>query len=260
MTPVEAVMGLVLVLLAVLVVGLLRSHAEILRELHDLQHGASPERGPSPTQVRPGVAMPRGTGRAAEAFDLVGIDPEGDAVKVAVSGTSESTLLLFLSSGCLSCRGFWDALADRSSLGLRPSIRPVAVTKGPHEESLASIAALAPASCLTVLSSAAWDDYDVPVAPYAVLVDTDGRVVGEGAAATWAQVRELMHQALDDALLGGDADLRARVDELRRRRGATGDRDAATDEALLAAGIGPDHPSLWPDGPPEASEDKDPAR
>jgi hypothetical protein len=246
MTALVAVLGLVVALLAVLVVGLLRSHADIIKELHDLRQdlGGGPSRL-TPSQVRPGVALPRGTGSGAQGADLVGVDADGDAMKLAVSGTDQSTLLLFLSSGCLTCRAFWDALADRSTLGLDPSIRAVAVTKGPEEESLAAITALAPAEVQTILTTAAWDDYGVPVAPYAILVDQTGRVIGEGAAATWEQVRDLMHQALADAGAGHDADLRRRVESLRRRRGATGDRDAATDEVLLAAGIGPDHPSVW---------------
>ncbi len=255
MTPVEGALALVSALLAVLVVGLLRSHAEILRQLHDLEHGGGAGADRDAPRMRLGVARPRGAGREAQGADIVGIDPEGDAVKVAVSDNADSTLLLFLSAGCLSCRGFWDALADISALGLRPGIRPVAVAKGPHEESVSAIAALAPAHVVTVLSSEAWDDYEVPVAPYAVLVDGSGEVIGEGAAATWAQVRDLMNQALDDARAGDDADLRARVARMRRRGGATGDRDAATDEALLDAGIGPDHPSLWPEPRPHDPSD-----
>ncbi len=248
MTAVVVALGAIVALLAVLVVGLLRSHADILRELHDLRGGAADPGRLDPARVRPGVSLPRGTGAASVGADLVGITPEGDAVQIAVQGTDTHTLLLFLSSGCMSCRGFWEALADLSSLGLGPSIRPIAVTKGPDEESISSIAALAPGSVATVLSSAAWDDYEVPVAPYAILVARGtGQVLGEGAGVTWEQVRDLMQQALADAEVGMDGDLAARVEALRRRRGATGDRDAQTDYELLAAGIGPDHPSLRPE-------------
>ena len=254
MTAVVVALGLIVGMLAVLVVGLLRSHAEILRELHDLR-GTDDASSRAPTRVRPGVALPRGTGAAASGADLVGITPEGDAVQIAVRGADQHTLLLFLSSGCLTCRGFWDALADEANLGLDRSIRPIAVTQGIEQESLSAIAALAPGGVPTVLSSEAWDDYDVPVAPYAILVAREsGQVVGEGAGATWAQVRDLMAQALADLALGDDADLRQRVEALRRRRGATGQRDARTDYELMAAGIGPDHPSLWQD--PFDIEDK----
>lgn len=248
MTAVVVALGTVVALLAVLVVGLLRSHADILRELHDLRAGGADTGRLDPSRVRPGVALPRGTGAASVGADLVGVTPEGDAVQIAVRGTDTHTLLVFLSSGCLSCRGFWEALADLPSLGLGPSIRAIAVTKGPDEESISAIAALAPGAVATVLSSSAWDDYEVPVAPYAILVaQGTGQVLGEGAGATWGQVRDLMQQALADLEVGMDADLQARVEALRRRRGATGDRDAQTDYELLAAGIGPDHPSLHPE-------------
>lgn len=244
MTAVVVALGTCVALLGILVVGLLRSHAEILRELHDLRGGAAPDLAAE--RLRPGVALPRGTEAAAAGSDLTGLTPSGDAVQIAVSGSERSTLLLFLSSGCLTCRGFWDALGDAATLGLDEQIQPIAVTKGPEVESLASIVALAPADVPTVLTSQAWDDYDVPVAPYAILVDPSGRVIGEGAATTWAQVRDLMHQALADVAAGQDADLRRRVEALRTRRGATGDRDAGVDAVLLAAGIAPDHPSLRP--------------
>jgi len=248
MTALVVGLAAVVALLAILVVGLLRSHAEILKELHDLRGGADGPTSQPPTRVRPGVALPRGTGAAAQGADLAGLTPAGDAVQIAVRGAEVHTLLLFLSSGCLTCRGFWDALADQASLGLGPSLRAIAVTKGPDQESLSAITALAPADVPTVLSSEAWDDYDVPVAPYAILVaGGTGHILGEGAGATWPQVRDLMRQALADSELGSDADLRQRVDALQRRRGATGRRDARTDYELLAAGIGPDHPSLRPD-------------
>ena len=250
-------LGAVVALLSVLVVGLLRSHAEILRELHALREGDPGPVGEHRRGVRPGVALPRGSGSVATGADLVGIDPAGDAVKVTVSGTDQATLLLFLTSGCLTCRVFWDVLADPATMGLRPSIRAVAVTKGPDEESLTSLAALAGPHVTTVLTSEAWDAYGVPVAPYAILVDPSGRVIGEGAAATWTQLRELMHQALDDAAVGNDEELRRRVEALRRRGGATGDRDAQTDAILLAAGIGPDDPSLWPTPAPPHAPDGD---
>ena len=73
--------------------------------------------------------------------------------------------------------------------------RLLVVTKGSEAESPATIRKLAPTGVHTVLSSAAWSDYRIPVAPYFVLVDgTSGDVIGEGAAATWEQVRDLMAQ------------------------------------------------------------------
>lgn len=238
----------VVALLAVLVAGLLRSHAEILRALHDLgvddemlsgQAAASGSDTPL-FQVRPGVALPRGEDSAQQVGEVAGVDPWGAPVSVAVAGTQHRTLLLFLSSGCLTCANFWDALEDPDSLGLRKDIRPVVVTKGPDQESEARVRELAPDGVQVVMSSDAWPAFEVPVAPYAILVEgTDGRVLGEGASASWEQVRTLMHQALDD--------LDAR-DEVPWRRGRTGRgkvREASVDAELLAAGITPGHPSLF---------------
>ena len=49
------------------------------------------------------------------------------------------------------------------------------------------------------MSSEAWEHYDVPYAPYFVYVSGPaGRVVGEGVAATWEEVRALVANAVAD--------------------------------------------------------------
>src|SRR5205807_944413 len=132
-------------------------------------------------------------------FDITGVTPIGDPVSIAVSGTNRLTLVAFLSSTCLTCRSFWSAFADRH-LQVPGDARLVIVAKGPEAESPSALRKLAPAEATTVLSSAAWTSYGVPVAPYFVLVDGEsGDVVGEGAATTWEQVRNLMDNALADA-------------------------------------------------------------
>ena len=93
----------------------------------------------------------------------------------------------------------------------------------------------------------------MPGSPYFVYVE-DGVVTGEGSSTTWAQVRDLMGQAVDDTA-GGPPGPRA-----RRRAGGTGGPGTATDgddpvsidRELLGAGIHPGHPSLYE--PPEAAE------
>ena len=72
-----------------------------------------------------------------------------------------------------------------------------------------------------VMSSQAWEDYAVPGSPYFVLVER-GEIRGEGVATTWDALTSLL----------GDA-----VEEQR-----------GVDERLAAAGIGPDHPSLFGGG------------
>ena len=233
----------VIVLLAVLVAGLLRSHAEILRALHDL--GAGTERDPHSPVRR------RATGEAAvadlaPASDVVGARPGGGASKVGVVGTEHDTLLAFLSSGCAACAEFWRTF-DGDALDLPgEDTRLVVVTKSPSEESEAHVVGLAPEKVPVVMSTAAWEDYGVPVTPYFVLVDGPaGRVVGEGAANGWEQVHSLLTRAVADAGLA-----RARAPRTPRPARFR-EREALADEELLAAGIAPGNPSLYPESPPE---------
>ena len=97
------------------------------------------------------------------------------------------------------------------------------------------------------MSSQAYDDYAVPANPYFFLVDGPaGRVLGEGAAASWTQVAELLARAAADA--GLDATRRPAATRPGARRRMSGpERAARADAELLAAGIGPGHPSLYPD-------------
>jgi hypothetical protein len=91
------------------------------------------------------------------------------------------------------------------------------------------------------MSTDAWTSYEVPGSPYFILVDgRAGRVVGEGSAGKWSEVRDLMAQALDDA--------NAHADPAHRAGSADRDRADRVEAELLAAGIGPGHPSLYGDG------------
>lgn len=243
-------LGLVVGLLTVLVIGLLRSHAEILRALHDLgvhlEDGAEgatagalgATRGPGATAA--GVPRPRAEASVGDvAHDISGDLPEGGSAQVAVVDVPHATVLAFLSSGCGTCAGFWEALADDDLRRLPGGdARVVIVTQGHEHESAATVADLAPVDVVTVMSSEAWDSYRVPVSPYFVLVDgPSGRVVGEGAGTTWEQVVDLLGRSV------ADQDI---VAAQRRRSRRGGERAAEVDRALLAAGIGPDDPSLYP--------------
>lgn len=259
MTAVVVAEGFVIVLLAVLVVGLLRSHAEILRRLHDLGAGVYDEDGdvaagratPAPPvepeiRTRPGVPEPRPA--VSGVHDLAGVTPAGAARNVQVRGVGHATLLAFLSSGCATCLDFWRSFAagEASRLPGRDT-RLVIVTKGPGDESVSAVAALAPEQVTTLMSSEAFDDYGVPVSPYFILVDgPTGAVVGEGAAGSWPQVRNLLGQAAADA--GYDVDqpsLDTTATATRRARQGGREREARADAELAAAGIGPGHPSLY---------------
>ncbi len=255
--------GVVVALLAVLVVGLLRTHAEILRRLHDLGAGVYDDQAPAqssrpapvagPIRTQPGVAEPRT--RDTPAFDLSGTTPDGAAAVVGVVDRPHTTLLAFLTSGCTTCRGFWDAFAGGAADAL-PGVDThlVVVTKGPQNESVSKVAELAGDRVRTVMSSEAWQDYEVPVSPYFVLVDGPrGEILGEGSGTTWSQVAGLLEQACADADLTPTA--AAEPSSSRGRpRGLNGPgREQRADEELARAGIGPGHPSLYGLDPPEAA-------
>lgn len=184
MSVLVAVETTLLVLLSVLVAGLLRSHAEILRALHRL--GVDLDTG-APSVPAPGAA-PVGT-----AYDVAGVTPDGDAVHVGVLGGRQATLLAFLSSGCVTCEPLWDGLR-RGGPELPDRARVVAVTRGAGHESPARLQGLAPDGVPVVMSDAAWEDYAVPGAPYFVYVDGAG-IAGQGAARDWAQLTSLLERA-----------------------------------------------------------------
>lgn len=234
-------------LLALLVAGLLRSHAEILRSLHGL--GAGLNLDSQPGSQGPSVPTNLRDPSSTAGFDLVGTTPRGEATAVGVAGAEQGTLLAFLSSGCAGCGAFWEAFAADSELSVPGGARLVVVTKDPDEESQSTIVRLAPPDVTVVMSTEAWRDYEVPVAPYFLYVDgASGQVVGEGSGTNWAQVSSLLSQAVGDAGLPGTE---TKADERRRRRlrAQAGDaaREKRAEEKLLAAGIHPGHPSLYPD-------------
>lgn len=233
--------GVALFLLALLVAGLLRSHAEILRALHDLGAGIDPD-GAQPPARRPEGPTATISRSSSPAHDVVGLDRHGATAAVAVSGAEHDTLLAFLSTGCDTCRPFWSAL--RAGVDL-PGVRIVVVVA--DEESESVVQDLAGENLDVIASSAAWTAYDVPGSPHFVYVDgSAGRVVGEGTGPDWPAVRSLLLQANAD---------RAVREQPRRRTQDVEWRDNPTriDAELLAAGIGPGHPSLV--GPPEAGAD-----
>lgn len=247
MTVVVVLLAVVVGLLALLVVGLLRSHADILRRLHALDGAAPGSRPLAPGTVPPAQAP---TGRLAH--DLAGADLSGGSVALRVVAAAQDTLLLFLSSSCLNCRDFWEAAADPGGMTVPPGTRVVVVARGADQESPSALADLAGPATTLVLSSQAWDDYGVPGSPYAVLVDgPSGAVVGEGSGGSWEQVANLLAQASGDLAFAGEATPR----DPKARRDAAVERD--TDAELLAAGLRPGDPSLYP-APARTPEDDRP--
>jgi hypothetical protein len=214
-TAVATVETLLLALLVLLVGGLLRSHAEILRRLDELQPGGTATAAPARTSTA--------------AHDVSGASPAGDAMHVGVTRPGSATLLAFLTSGCSTCAAFWEAFAD-SRTRLPEGVRLLVVTKDASHESPARLRGLAPSGVRVVMSSRAWLDYDVPASPYFVHVDGRGELAGEGTAQRFDQVLSLLADATDD-LAGGEG---------------SAERALRVERELAAAGIGPDHPSLRP--------------
>jgi hypothetical protein len=252
--------SVVLALLALLVAGLLRSHAEILRTFHDLGVGRDPDAAVraagAQVPVGPPTLGPVTASSATEAADVSGVTPDGDAVVIGVVGATQPTLLAFLSSGCVTCHLFWDTFATQK-LELPGGARLVVVTMGPEAESQSAVAGMAPAGVTVVMSSEAWDDYGVPGSPYFAFVDgVSARVVGEGTAPDWEQVVRLMQQAGNDgALEASRRAASARERRAERRHQDDRAREARTDDVLMAAGIFPGDPSLYATPEPPAPEE-----
>lgn len=266
MTALVVIEAVVIGILTILVVGLLRSHAEILRALHDLgvnleEHDDTPTFRARDTdgtgddadapldlrETRPGVVEatrpvdhPASLGSGS---DVAGVTPDGEAAVVGVVDAEHPTLLAFLSTGCVTCQEFWDAFGRGVSLELDGrDVRIVAVTKGVESESPGLVAPLAGGGFTTIMSTEAYDDYGVPVSPYFVLVDAHGdRIVGEGAASSWPQLATLLDRAVADR--GGTLG----ANRTRRELLGGAARQARVDRELADAGIGPDHPSLRAD-------------
>jgi hypothetical protein len=223
----------VLALMAVLIVGLLRSHAEILRRLEQL----SPEASAQPGATAPdGAGLPPARDAVTPAFDIVGETLDGDAVKLSMAtGRPGGTVLAFLSSGCLTCRAFWDGLKAGEADGLPGGPRVVVVSKDTSNESPSKLRGLwEGADAPLVLSTRAWEEYRIAGSPYFVHVGSGGQVQGEGTAESWGQVASLLRDALDDAAVAA------------RRGSASGaERMRRAEAELASAGIGPGHPSLY---------------
>ena len=274
MTAAIVGLGLVVALLGVLVVGLLRSHASMLKAFHDVGLGEDALAGTaghdgaraSGLQIRPpgdpgirtvpGVAAPSATSALGRLADIDGVDPQGGAVRVGLSGAKGTTLLAFLSTGCSTCHDFWRAFAtDEIDNVPGDDTRVVVVTRGPEDESPAAVAELAPRRVTTVMSSAAWDAYDVPVSPYFLLVDAAHGVVGEGASASWSQVVDLLAKAAADA--GLQVERSSRLSRRALLSGGGREREQRADRELADAGIEPGSPELY--APLHAVDDGEPS-
>jgi hypothetical protein len=287
MVALVIILTAVVLMLTVLVAGLLRSHADILKALHDLGAGVgdpaldlvngdshdhghahdhdhdqaqsrrwgrnrnqSAKAGPasSPVPLTMGPPLP-GERNSTSAPTIAGVTPTGDALAIAVTGNDQLTLIAFLSSGCATCAGFWEAFQAPEHLGLPDGIRLVVVTKGPEMEIAGEVQVKAHSRLQVVMSTDAWGDYEVPGSPFFVLVDgSAGRRIGEGVANQFSQVVELVRRAQIDMQAFGIGTRGEGGSQSRAFAGGLDGpaRESANDEELRAAGILPGDPSLYP--------------
>lgn len=257
MVALVIILAVVVTLLAVLVAGLLRSHADILKALHDVGAGVGDpaldgvraghdHTGPGSTSGPLTIGPPLPAERdSVSAPTLAGVTPEGDARAIAVGNGDQLTLIAFLSSGCSTCANFWDAFARPEQLDLPDGVRPVVVTKGPELEIAGELRGRARVP--VIMSTEAWGDYEVPGSPFFVLVDgRSGRRIGEGVANQFSQVADLVRRARVDAAgsrsdtggPGPDPDPDSALDGPAR--------ELANDRVLRDAGILPGDASLYP--------------
>lgn len=179
--------------------------------------------GPPEDARAPKVAEPPTSIRTdTDAPEIAGVTATGDAIKLSLNGAP--ILLAFLSSGCTSCARFWGALGEHP---LPHGVQPMIVTRGPDREQRSKLRSMAPASVPVVMSSSAWEAYAVPGSPYFVFVE-GGQVRGEGVATTWDALTSLLGDAVEE--------------------------ERGVDERLAAAGIGPDHPSLYVSAAPDGGD------
>lgn len=263
MTAALVALSLVVALLCLLVAGLLRSHAVILRRLHELGAGieqSSPAAGPTPVaspalraadiNVQPGIPRPSGDDSFASAVDIEGATLTEGSVHLRVVGVEHDTLLAFLSSTCLTCSAFWETFGSSKDFNLPEGTRLIIVAKGPHEESPGALSRVAPTGIDLVMSSDAWAHYKVPGSPYFVSIEgRSGRVRGEGTGLDWTQVAGLLAQATGDLRFTmGEAGAR------KRKPASDAERELAVDRELMAAGLFPGDPRLYPADEPSPSQ------
>jgi hypothetical protein len=252
MVALAVVLSVIVLLLGVLVAGLLRSHADILKSLHELGVGvgepstdhdhAGTAPGSVPVPLTLGPPLP-GERSSTSTPTIAGVTPTGDALAVSVAGGAHLTLVAFLSSGCATCAGFWEAFQHPERLALPGGTRLVVVTKGPEMEIPAEVAVHARRGLTVIMSTDAWGDYEAPGSPFFVLVDgSTGRRIGEGVANHMEQIVELVRRAEADT-----QEFRVQTASRAYTEGLDGpERELANDRELSAAGIHPGDPSLYP--------------
>ena len=236
MTSLVLIETVLLAVLTVLVAGLLRAYGTVLRRLHEIDSGTTS--GPRQFDLQPTPVRRPVDPEFGPAHDITGETLDGEIVSTRVAGAEHDTLLLFLSSGCVTCETFWAELGMPGAIQLPSGTRLLVVPQSAADESPDDLAEVAPAGVDVVLSSDAWRDYEVPGSPHVVFVDgPSGRIRGEGTGQSLHQVAELLARATGEAgfLTGSSTPKSARDQQ----------QEMSVDRELLAAGILPGDPRLY---------------
>jgi hypothetical protein len=233
-------LAVIVALLGILVVGLLRSHADILRRLESVGAGldGSHDHSSQITMTR------RDTGAVAERT-VTGVTPDGEPVVVSLGAGTDPTLIAFLSTTCSTCTPFWEGLESSTMHFGGHRHRVLVVTLGESEESPTRAQSMSKPGVDVVMSSSGWADFEVPGAPYFALIEPQThRVIGEGSAMTFESLEEFLSDATNDQKW----DLQT--------SGQPSEEDRI-DADLRRAGILPGDPRLYPkrgDIPEDGSE------
>ena len=231
-----ATLGLIVLLLGLLVAGLLRSHAEILRKLDSL--GAGVDVGGHPDQAAHQLTLSPTRSVAGAAPDIAGVNPDGEPVVVSTTVGEDPLLIAFLSTTCSSCTMFWENLDQPTRTFGSRRHRVLISTLGESEESPTRAQALTSGDADVVMSSQAWADYEVPGAPYFVVVDPRQGVIGQGSASTFEALQQFLVDSTNDR----------RWDRQRGQKSpGFSESERQVDEELRNAGIEPGDQRLYPE-------------
>jgi hypothetical protein len=192
------------------------------------------------------IELTRTNASEAAVPDLVGVNPDGEPIAVSLTMGSDPTLLAFLSTSCSSCSVFWENLDSSQRYFGGRRHRVIIATLGADEESPTRAQSLARGQADVVMSSQGWDAFDVPGAPYFMVIDPEQGVVGEGSASTFEALEEFLTDATNDSRWDRNRAKKSRADAAR---------EARIDAELRAAGIEPGDPRLYPE--PEDSRNDD---
>lgn len=225
-------LAVVVALLGILVLGLLRSHADILRRLESIGAGLD---GGGVHDHSSQITLTRREPGPAQSRQVTGITPDGEPVVLSLGVGSDPTLVAFLSTTCSTCTPFWEGLQSSSMHFGGHRHRVVIVTLGESEESPTRAQSMAKPEVDVVMSSSTWSEFEVPGAPYFALIEPEtGRVVGEGSAMTFESLEEFLSDATNDQKWDLETSQRYESEESR------------IDADLRRAGILPGDPRLYP--------------